>query len=163
MRRPAFLPIALCVTLALAGCSQGGDDVKVDVDPPSGSSSPSTSTSPSESTEPTSSAPTEEGSSVPEVVETIASGLVAPWGLAFLPDGSAVVTERDTAKVLQIGGEAPYDVTELGTIGEAAPQGEGGLLGVAVSPSSTRTAGCSSTSAATATTGWSPPRSTRAA
>jgi len=44
------------------------------------------------------------------------------------------VTERDTAKVLQISGTAPYDVTEIGTIGDAAPQGEGGLLGVAVSP-----------------------------
>ena len=54
--------------------------------------------------------------------------------MAFLPDGDAVVTERDTAKVLLIGGDAPYEVTEIGTIGEAAPQGEGGLLGVAVSP-----------------------------
>ena len=69
----------------------------------------------------------------PEVVDTIATGLEVPWGLAFLPDGDAVVTERDSAKVLTIGGTS-HEVTEVGTIGEAAPQGEGGLLGVAVSP-----------------------------
>jgi glucose/arabinose dehydrogenase len=134
MRRTTAALAALSLTAALAGCSQGGDEVKVDVDPTE-SPSPSAS-SPSAST-PTSEVPSEtvsEPAGPPEVLETIATGLVAPWGLAFLPDGSAVVTERDTAKVLQVSGQAPYDVTEIGTIGEAAPQGEGGLLGVAVSP-----------------------------
>ncbi|GAB3252156.1 PQQ-dependent sugar dehydrogenase [Nocardioides dilutus] len=134
MRRSAG--VLTLLALAFAGCSQGGDEVKVDVDP-TASSSPS-ATTPSPSTSPTETSPTEtaptEPAGAPEVVETITTGLVAPWGLAFLPDGSAVVTERDTAKVLQISGQAPYDVTEIGTIGEAAPQGEGGLLGVAVSP-----------------------------
>jgi glucose/arabinose dehydrogenase len=133
-RRTATLLAVLALTAA--GCGQGGDEVKVDVDE-TPSTSASTSTAPTESptvgTSPTATPPPEPAGE-PRVVETIATGLVAPWGLAFLPDGSAVVTERDTAKVLQISGTAPYDVTELGTIGEAAPQGEGGLLGVAVSP-----------------------------
>ena len=36
------------------------------------------------------------------VVGTVASGLAVPWGIDFLPDGRAVVTERDTARVLVI-------------------------------------------------------------
>lgn len=123
----------LVLTVGLAGCSQGGDDVKVDVDP-TGSAATSTSPSdPSETAEPSSgSSSGDDGSGEPQVVGTVATGLMAPWGLAFLPDGSAVVTERDTAKVLQIAPD--HVVTEIGTIGDAAPQGEGGLLGVAVSP-----------------------------
>ena len=68
----------------------------------------------------------------PRVVRTIASGLEVPWGLAFLPDGSALVTERDSGRVLSI---RDGEVTEVGTVPEAAPMGEAGLLGVAVSPS----------------------------
>jgi len=65
-------------------------------------------------------------------VSTIATGLQAPWGLGFLPDGTAVVTERDEAKVLAI--SPTGTVSELGAIAGVAPGGEGGLLGVAVSP-----------------------------
>jgi glucose/arabinose dehydrogenase len=133
MRRTTVGLVGLAMTAALAGCSQGGDEVKVDVDPTESATAPTTASPTATSPEPTESS-TAEPSGPPEVVETVATGLVAPWGLAFLPDGSAIVTERDTAKVLQISGTAPYGVTELGTIGEAAPQGEGGLLGVAVSP-----------------------------
>jgi glucose/arabinose dehydrogenase len=130
IRRTTGALAALSLTVAMAGCSQGGDEVKVDIDPTEPSSP--TATSPSPSTEPAPPDSTSDPSGAPEVLETVATGLVAPWGLAFLPDGSAVVTERDTAKVLQIGPD--HAVTEIGTIGEAAPQGEGGLLGVAVSP-----------------------------
>jgi glucose/arabinose dehydrogenase len=52
--------------------------------------------------------------------------------MAFLPDGSLLVTERDSARLLQIRtGQAPQ---VLGTIPGVVPGGEGGLLGVAVSP-----------------------------
>jgi len=67
------------------------------------------------------------------VVGTVADGLAAPWGIDFLPDGAAVVTERDTRRVLRV--TADGDVSEIGVIDAAAPAGEGGLLGVAVSPS----------------------------
>ncbi|MGL5809775.1 MAG: PQQ-dependent sugar dehydrogenase [Nocardioides sp.] len=71
-------------------------------------------------------------SGVPRVVDTIATGLAVPWGLDFLPDGTAIVTERDTTRVLAIPtGAAPR---EIGKIDAAAPRGEGGLMGVAVSP-----------------------------
>ncbi len=65
--------------------------------------------------------------------KVLTTGLVSPWGLAFLPDGSALVGERDTGKVLRIpatGGAA----TVVGRVREARPDGEGGLLGLAVPP-----------------------------
>ena len=70
---------------------------------------------------------------LPRVVATLAEGLAVPWGIDFLPDGSAVVTERDSTRVLRV--DADGAVEEIGTIDAAAPEGEGGLLGVAVSPS----------------------------
>jgi glucose/arabinose dehydrogenase len=59
-----------------------------------------------------------------------------PWALAFLPDGSALLTLRDEARVLQVReGRPPVD---LGRVPGVAPSGEGGLLGVAVSPTFAR-------------------------
>ena len=73
----------------------------------------------------------------PRVVRTVATGLAAPWGIGFLPNGDAVVTERDTRRVLVIDGSS-YAVHQVGLISAAVPLGdqggEAGLLGVAVSP-----------------------------
>nr|WP_246416083.1 PQQ-dependent sugar dehydrogenase [Nocardioides luti] len=68
-----------------------------------------------------------------EVVGTIATGLAVPWGLAFLPNGDAIVTERDSQRVLRIHGPQ-HRVEVIATLDDAAPGGEGGLLGVAASP-----------------------------
>jgi glucose/arabinose dehydrogenase len=62
---------------------------------------------------------------------TIATGLEVPWGLAFLPDGSALVTLRDRAEVVRIGAGPP---TSVGDIPGVVPSGEGGLMGVVLSP-----------------------------
>ena len=53
--------------------------------------------------------------------------------MAFLPDGRAVVTERDSRRVLIVDPEGG-DPVVAGEVDEAVPQGEAGLLGVAVSP-----------------------------
>ena len=65
--------------------------------------------------------------------EEVAQGIDVPWGLAFLPDGAALVAERDTGRILRVapGGGAPQPVYE---VPDVAPGGEGGLLGLAVSP-----------------------------
>jgi glucose/arabinose dehydrogenase len=69
------------------------------------------------------------------VVSTIATGLTTPWGLGFLPDGTALVTERDTARLKAIEPGANHAVRTIGTVPGVVPGGEGGLLGLAVSPS----------------------------
>lgn len=66
-----------------------------------------------------------------QVTATIASHLATPWGIAFLPNGGALVTQRDAGTISLIDGGR---VTELGKIPETAPTDEGGLLGIAVSP-----------------------------
>jgi glucose/arabinose dehydrogenase len=70
--------------------------------------------------------------------ETVATGITTPWGLAFLPDGNALVSERDTGKVLRVspGGGRPREVYQVPGV-EAA--GEGGLLGLAVAADHPRT------------------------
>jgi glucose/arabinose dehydrogenase len=63
----------------------------------------------------------------------VATGLAVPWAIAFLPGGAdsgALVTERDSARLLRV--TRAGRVTELGTIDGVRPDGEGGLMGVAV-------------------------------
>lgn len=67
----------------------------------------------------------------PQVAGTIATNLASPWGLAFLPDGSALVSERNTARIKRI---ASGTVTTIGTVPGVRPAGEGGLHGLAVAP-----------------------------
>ncbi|WP_084772474.1 PQQ-dependent sugar dehydrogenase [Nonomuraea candida] len=62
--------------------------------------------------------------------EDVVTGLSVPWAIAFLPGGDALVTERDTARLLRV--SPAGQVRTLATIDEARPDGEGGLLGVAV-------------------------------
>jgi glucose/arabinose dehydrogenase len=65
-------------------------------------------------------------------VKTLVSGLAVPWGIAFLPDRGALVTERETARILKVAPDGA--VTEVQRLTEVSAAGEGGLLGIAVSP-----------------------------
>jgi glucose/arabinose dehydrogenase len=115
--------------LVLSGCGKPAPG-SLEKTEGQGSSTPSPSASASES--PSASATTQAPSARPEVIGTIASNLEVPWGIAFLPDRSALVTERDSGKVLQISGKS---VREVGQVEQARANNEAGLLGVAVSPS----------------------------
>ena len=126
IRRRTTSLLALSTAVALTAC--GGSE-------PAAAPSPAPSPAPAESPAPQASlAPGAIDTTQPE---TIVTGLEAPWGIGFLPGGDALVTERDTARILRVpaAGGDPQEVT---TLGEARPQGEGGLLGLAVSPDFTR-------------------------
>jgi glucose/arabinose dehydrogenase len=71
-------------------------------------------------------------SGVSSAPRTLATGLEVPWGVAFLPDGNALVTERESARLLRVAPDGA--VTPVGTVAGVAAEGEGGLMGVAVSP-----------------------------
>ena len=64
-------------------------------------------------------------------VSTLATDLEVPWSFAFLPGGDALVTERDSGNLLRVSPSG--DVEEIQTLPEGG-SGEGGLLGVVVSP-----------------------------
>jgi glucose/arabinose dehydrogenase len=68
----------------------------------------------------------------PEAVGTLVDGLEVPWGVDFMPDGNAVVTERMTGRALQVAPDGT--LSRLGAITSTVAEGEAGLLGVAVSP-----------------------------
>jgi glucose/arabinose dehydrogenase len=120
--------VLLPAVLVLAAC---GDDPDAGPGPDTVTAEPTDDEEPDE----TPSGSSEEASpgGPPRVVGEAATGLAVPWGLDFLPDGRAVVTERDTRQVLLVDPDTS-EVEVVGTLSAAAPQGEAGLLGVAVSP-----------------------------
>jgi glucose/arabinose dehydrogenase len=66
--------------------------------------------------------------------KTIARNFAVPWGIAFLPDGRALVSERRSGKIqlLPASGGTARTVQRIGNVDTNA--GEGGMLGLAVSP-----------------------------
>ena len=111
--RTAF---ALAAALALHGCGGGG----------------STMESPAVTPTPVAPAPAAPPTAVAVQVTERTSALSSPWGIAFLPDGRAIVTERGgTLKLLAATGAV------VGTV-SGAPQvvtdGQGGLLDVVLDP-----------------------------
>lgn len=141
LRRRAVAPLAL---LALAAC--GNDD---DVGGPTGTGV----AGPAKLTEPASPTPTATPADAPATattarkstskrklarssrgarVSTVATGLNIPWDIAFLPNGSALVTERP-GRVRLLSSKRKLRSRSLARIRVSA-QGEGGLLGVAIDP-----------------------------
>ncbi len=66
-------------------------------------------------------------------IRTVTTGLQSPWGLAPLPGGDLLVSSRDEATVTRVD-EKTGKKTELGEVPGVSPAGEGGLLGIALSP-----------------------------
>ncbi|MFI6131927.1 PQQ-dependent sugar dehydrogenase [Micromonospora sp. NPDC051141] len=116
---------ASCAALLLgtAGCALGEPEPDPAGEPPN-LPTPSSTASPG-------------GASQQVVATVLAKGLAVPWAIAFLPDGAALVTERDSGRIVQVGPESGPDglaVRPVQTVPGVAAGGEGGLLGIAVSP-----------------------------
>ncbi|MET0789198.1 MAG: PQQ-dependent sugar dehydrogenase, partial [Cellulomonas sp.] len=132
MRRTTRVRSAVAVTVValLALVAACGPDSPA----PTGTA-PTTASSPAVSGEPSGPA-TVEATEVDEIL----GDLEVPWGLAFLPDGEAVVTLREAAQLVLVGPDgAATTVTGPGADqlrDVVVPAGEGGLLGVAVLGSS---------------------------
>jgi glucose/arabinose dehydrogenase len=124
----SLLAVALALSALVGGCSDDDEGAG----PPTVTAAPSAEESAPPPTKSSSPSPSRKDRPGPaRVVDTVARNLSVPWGIDFLPGGTAIVTERDTRRVLTI---ADGQVRQIGLIEAAAPQGEAGLLGVAVSP-----------------------------
>jgi glucose/arabinose dehydrogenase len=71
----------------------------------------------------------------PRVAKVLTRDLSTPWGIAFLPGGNALVGERDSGRIYKVrknGGR--HLVGRLRVHSMKSSFGEGGLLGLALSP-----------------------------
>ncbi|MER7807099.1 PQQ-dependent sugar dehydrogenase [Streptomyces sp900116325] len=125
--------VAVGSLMVTAGCSSsdgsggtGGDAASTAHPPPSSPAASSAS-----SALPPTSLPPAKGSV--KVVSTLTEGLASPWGLAELPGGDLLVSSRDERTITRVDGRTGSK-TLLGTVPGVSPAGEGGLLGIAVSP-----------------------------
>jgi glucose/arabinose dehydrogenase len=110
----------LALSLLLAACTGT-----------SGLPGPATSTARAGTQPGTAVAPATVPAPVPTVQERLDLQLSIPWAAVFLPDGTAIISERETALLKAVrDGKA----TTLGKVPGVAPAGEGGLLGLALSP-----------------------------
>lgn len=130
----AAMPLAVtalalsALTLSLSGCTGDGGQ------PVPGTGATGTSTSGTSTSE--TSAPAASGTAAPSAprspeVRSRIEGLQIPWSTVFLPDGTAVISERDSALLKSV---TDGKVSTIGAVPGVVPGGEGGLLGLALSP-----------------------------
>jgi len=109
--------LACCLVLSVAGCSKDPDDA---VKSPTGQSAAAAQPRPL-------------ASQAGQIqVRELATGLRHPWGLALLPDGGFLVTER-VGTLRRIGADGQVSAPLAG-VPTVFARGQGGLLDVALAP-----------------------------
>ncbi|MFF4861947.1 PQQ-dependent sugar dehydrogenase [Streptomyces sp. NPDC001231] len=127
VQRRAVTGLLAAALLLTAGCSSGGASAGGNGMAPNRTTAVA---SPSGQA-PAETAPPAKGAV--KVLRTVAEGLNSPWGLAPIPGGGLLVSSRDQATITRVD-EKTGQKTELGRVSGVSPEGEGGLLGIALSP-----------------------------
>jgi len=131
VRTSRLLAVVVAAVL-LSGCGNGGYH-------PAGPFRPLPEGAPPEVGPPTSQAPVPGDPAQPESGDSagdpnvVASGLNVPTGLVVLGDGSAIVGERETGRLVQVFADRS-PARERMTLPGVDTSGDGGLLGLALSP-----------------------------
>ncbi|MEU3316289.1 PQQ-dependent sugar dehydrogenase [Streptomyces sp. NPDC006662] len=123
----AGIAVAGCGAL-LAGCSASGG-----APPGAGGSPPGSPGAASAAVSPGAQAPAPPAKGSVTVTGEMAKGLDSPWGVAVLPGGDLLVGSRDKGTISRVRADTG-EVTRIGAVPGVAPGGEGGLLGLALSP-----------------------------
>ncbi len=77
--------------------------------------------------------PAQAAPSMAYTIETVAEGLEHPWSLAFLPDGSMLVTERP-GRLRLISADGKLQAAPIAGVAPVFAQGQGGLFDIALDP-----------------------------
>ncbi|MGW0969829.1 PQQ-dependent sugar dehydrogenase [Streptomyces sp. NPDC002516] len=128
--RTVTVALAASALLLTAGCSSGGPGP---AGPGASAGTGGTSSSHASAAPSASARRTPPAKGSVKVVRTVTEGLNTPWGLAPLPGGGLLVASRDKGTITRID-EKTGRKTLLGDVPGVAPAGEGGLLGIALSP-----------------------------
>jgi len=133
VRCSRFTAACGALLLLLAGCTNAANEPSPDTRTagPTPASAAPPSSSDSVSPRPTSPSPSTVQTRGDPRAREIASDLKAPWGLVPLKDGSFLINERDARKIVRV---RDGSTSTVRTIDEADPAGEGGLLGLAITP-----------------------------
>lgn len=137
-RRVGWTSVAVGATAVLTACG-APEPERVSGPAPRPSVIESRTPAPSLSTPPEVTATPSDHGTPGDIRETtsVATGLQTPWGVAFLPDGSALVTLRDSGEVLRVDDRGQTRLSADGP-GGAVPavhhESEDGLLGIAIGP-----------------------------
>ncbi len=108
-----------------------GPDSSTSTSATSASPSPSPTGGASSATASASPSPTPTKPLADPVAEDVVTGLTTPWAIAPLKDGSLLVCERDTSMIKRVVGSK---ASEVQRIADVEPGGEGGLLGLTITP-----------------------------
>ncbi|AWT45654.1 MULTISPECIES: PQQ-dependent sugar dehydrogenase [Streptomyces] len=127
-RRAVPALLAAAALLLTAGCSGDGGG-----SPGGAAASPGRTSAQASPSGSAADGPTPPAKGSVKVLRTVATGLNTPWGLAPLPDGGLLVASRDRATITRVD-TGTGRKTVLGEVPGVSPEGEGGLLGIALSP-----------------------------